>query len=573
MIKLFRYLKKYAWLIVVTVALIFGQCMADLTLPDLMSDIINNGVLKKDVPYIWQIGWQMLLVALGSMAAAVLAGFLASRIGTGYARDLRSKVFNKVEGFSIAQFDGFSTASLITRSTNDIQQLGMFVVMMLRIMVSAPITMIGGIIKGSAKSSKLTWILAVSIPVILIVVGIVIRLATKYFKQMQVRLDHMNLVLREGLTGVRVIRAFGRDDRQAERFKEANVELNEVSLRVQRLMGTMMPTMMLIMSLTQLGIVWFAGPLINSGEMDLGGLMAFIQYAIQILFSFLMFSFIFIMLPRAAASGLRVLEVLESESALKDPEKPVSPEKSGTVVFDNVTFAYPGAEQPTLENISFTADRGETVAIIGGTGSGKSTIGGLLMRFFDVSGGKVLVDGVDVREMNQSDLHSRIGFVPQTAKLVTGTIMDNIKFGNPDVTDEQAEAAAKTAQAEEFITGREDGMNAEITQSGTNLSGGQKQRVSIARAIAKKPEIFIFDDSFSALDFKTDAMLREALKKDTDGATVIVIAQRINTIMNADRILVLNEGQIAGIGTHEQLMKSCDIYREIASSQLAKEVG
>lgn len=573
MIKLFKYLKKYAWMIVVTVVLIFAQCMADLTLPDLMSDIINNGVLKEDVPYIWQIGWKMLLVALGSMAAAVTAGYLASRIGTGYARDLRSKVFSKVENFSIAQFDSFSTASLITRSTNDIQQIGMFVVMMLRIMVSAPITMIGGIIKGSAKSSRLTWILAVSIPVILIIVTVVIRLTTTYFKKMQERLDGMNLVLREGLTGVRVIRAFGRDDRQAERFQKANRDLTDISLKAQRVMGIMMPTMMLIMSITQLGIVWFAGPLIDSGEMDLGGMMAFIQYAIQILFSFLLFGFIFMMLPRAAASGTRIWEVLSSENALSDPEHPVSPEKTGTVVFDNVTFAYPGAEQPTLEAISFTANRGETVAIIGGTGSGKSTVGGLLMRFFDVSEGRVLVDGVDVREMTQADLHSRIGFVPQTAKLVTGTIMDNIKFGNPDVTDEQAIAAAKTAQAEEFISGREDGMDAEITQSGTNLSGGQKQRISIARAIAKKPEIFIFDDSFSALDFKTDAMLREALKKDTGDATVIVIAQRINTIMNADRILVLNEGRIAGIGTHEELMKNCDIYREIASSQLAKEVG
>lgn len=573
MIKLFRYLKKYAWMIVVTIVLIFAQCMADLTLPDMMSEIINNGVLKKDVPHIWQIGWQMLLVALGSMAAAILAGYLASRIGVGYARDLRSKVFNKVEGFSIAQFDSFSTASLITRSTNDIQQLGMFVVMMLRIMVSAPITMIGGIIKGSAKSTKLTWILAVSIPAILIIVTVIIRLTTKYFKQMQERLDRMNLVLREGLTGVRVIRAFGRDDRQAERFQKANFELTDISLKAQRVMGIMMPAMSLIMSVTQLGIVWFAGPLIDSGEMDLGGMMAFIQYVIQILFSFLLFGFIFLMLPRAAASGSRIWEVLSSESKLSDPEHPVSPEKTGAVVFDKVSFAYPGAEQPTLESISFTANRGETVAIIGGTGSGKSTVAGLLMRFFDVSGGKVLIDGVDVREMTQADLHSRIGFVPQTAKLVTGTIMDNIKFGNPDVTDEQAAAAAKTAQAEEFISSREDGMNAEITQSGTNLSGGQKQRISIARAIAKKPEIFIFDDSFSALDFKTDAMLREALKKDTDDATVIVIAQRINTIMNADRILVLNEGQIAGIGTHEELMKSCDIYREIASSQLAKEVG
>ncbi len=572
MIKLFRYLKKYTWMIVVTVVLIFAQCMADLTLPDLMSDIINNGVLKENVPYIWEIGWQMLLVALGSMTAAITAAFLASRIGTGYARDLRSEVFQKVEGFSIAEFDSFSTASLITRSTNDIQQLGMFVVMMLRIMVSAPITMIGGILKGSAKSSRLTWILAVSIPVILILVAIVIRLTTKYFKQLQERLDRMNLVLREGLTGVRVIRAFGRDDRQADRFEDANRKLTDISLKAQRVMGIMMPTMMLVMNMTQLGIVWFAGPLIDAGEMDLGGLMAFIQYAIQILFSFLLFGFIFMMLPRAAASAARIREVLDSKSAIGDPEHPVSPEKSGAVVFENVTFAYPGAEQPTLENISFNAKRGETVAIIGGTGSGKSTIAGLLMRFFDVSGGRVLVDGTDVREMTQTDLHDRIGYVPQTAKLITGTISDNIKFGNPEVTDEQTAAAAKTAQAEEFITGREDGMNAEITQSGTNLSGGQKQRISIARAIAKKPGIFIFDDSFSALDFKTDAMLRAALKKDTGGATVIVIAQRINTIMNADRILVLNEGKVAGIGTHEELLKSCDIYREIASSQLANEV-
>jgi len=573
MIKLFRYLKKYAWMIIVTVVLIFAQCMADLTLPDLMSDIINNGVMMEDVPYIWQIGWKMLLVALGSMAAAVTAGYLASRVGIGYARDLRSMVFNKVEGFSLAQFNSFSTASLITRSTNDIQQIGLFVVMMLRIMVSAPITMIGGIIKGSAKSSQLTWILAISIPLILVTVTLIIKFTTKYFKQMQDRLDGLNLVLREGLTGVRVIRAFGRDDRQTGRFEKANLELTDVSLKAQRIIGIMMPTMTLLMSMTQLGIVWFAGPLINSGEMDLGDMMAFIQYAIQILFAFLMFGFIFMMLPRAAASGTRIWEVLTSENTLNDPKDPVSPEKAGTVVFDNVSFSYPGAEQPTLSDISFVANRGETVAIIGGTGSGKSTIGGLLMRFFDVSGGQVLVDGTDVREMMQADLHSRIGYVPQTAKLVTGTIADNIKFGNPDVNDEQAEAAAKTAQAEEFITDREDGMNAEITQSGTNLSGGQKQRISIARAIAKKPEIFIFDDSFSALDFKTDAMLREALKKDTGDTTVIVIAQRINTIMNADRILVLNEGRLAGIGTHEELIKSCEIYREIASSQLAKEVG
>ncbi len=566
-----RYLKPYTLWIVIAVVLIAAQCITQLLLPDLMSNIIDKGVLQGDTNEILSTGATMLLVSLAGMVCSIAVSFFAARIGSGFGRDLRSRVFSKVESFSVSQFDEFSTASLITRSTNDITQVSNFTIMLIRIVIAAPMTLIGGLIMGGGKSGGLTWILLAVMPILGVSVGLILTFCTKLFKLMQKKLDRLNLVMREGLTGVRVIRAFDRDARQGERFNEANKSLTDTATKAHRIMSTMFPLMTLLMSLTQLAIVWFSGEKIDAGAMSLGDMMAYIQYAVQILSAFVMFGMIFMQAPRASASGARIAEVLDSDPDMRDPLKPVSPERLGTVSFENVTFRYPGAEQPTLQELNFSIGRGQTLAVIGGTGSGKSTIANLVLRFFDPSEGSVRVDGVDLRDMTQSDLRARIGYVSQTAKLLTGSVMDNIRFGSGDISDEEAEQAARTAQAYNFITRREGGFEAEVAQSGANLSGGQKQRVSIARAIARKPEILIFDDSFSALDFRTDANLRAALKTDVAGTTIVVIAQRINTIVDADRILVLDEGRVVGDGTHAQLLKNCAIYREIAESQLGKE--
>ncbi|MCE5170328.1 ABC transporter ATP-binding protein/permease [Paenibacillus profundus] len=572
MMKLFRFLRPYRIPIGFVLALVFVQSLSDLYLPTLMSDIVDTGIVQGDTPYILRIGGFMLLVAAGGMICSIGASYLSSKVAAGFGRLLRGKVFAHVENFSLQEFDKIGTASLITRTTNDITQLQQVLIMILRMMVSAPMMCIGGIIMAVSKDAKLTLVLAVAIPLLALAIFAVASKGIPLFKAMQVKLDKLNLVLREGLTGIRVIRSFNRIDHEKERFNEANQDLTNTAVKVNRIMASLMPLMMLAMNFSTIAIIWFGSIRIDNGHMQVGSLMAFIQYAMQIMFSLIMVSIIFVMIPRASASAARINEVLNMQSDIKDAAQVKQANRErGYIEFNDVTFSYPGAEQPAISNISFSASPGETTAIIGGTGSGKSTLLSLIPRFYDVDSGSIMVNGVDVREMAQQDVRSKIGFVPQKAVLFTGTINDNICYGKQDATDEEIRHAANIAQATEFISAMQDGFDSEIAQGGSNVSGGQKQRLSIARALVRRPEIYVFDDSFSALDFKTDAKLRAALKEETTESTVLLVAQRVSTVMDADRIIVLDEGRIAGIGTHRQLMDSCSVYREIVSSQLSEE--
>lgn len=572
MIKLMRYLKPYSSSIAVLMFLVLLQCISELYLPTLMADIVDKGIVTGDVPYIWRIGGFMLLVALGGAACAIITSYLSAKIGVGYARDLRSRVFGHVENYSLREFDTIGTASLITRSTNDITQVQTVWIMILRMMVMAPMMCIGGIIMALSKDVGLSWIIVVVIPVLLSAIFLIASRAMPYFKVMQKKIDKINLVLREGLTGIRVIRAFNREPREKKRFDEANHDLTDTAIRINKIMAYMMPVMMIVMNMTSIAIIWFGGRRIDGGEMMVGDLMAFLQYVMQIMFSLIMVSMMFVLIPRGSVSAVRINEVLDMRSEIVDPtESQPAGSKKGFVEFQDVTFSFPGAEQPAIRNITFSAKPGETTAIIGGTGSGKSTLINLLPRFYDIDSGAILVDGVDVREMSQQKLREKIGYVPQKAVLFTGTIADNIRYGKEDATDEEVRQAAETAQATDFVTEMADGFESMIAQGGTNVSGGQKQRLSIARALVRRPEIYLFDDSFSALDFKTDAKLRKALKQETAEATVLIVAQRVSTVMDADRIIVLEEGQIAGIGTHKELLATCEVYREIVSSQLSEE--
>jgi ATP-binding cassette subfamily B multidrug efflux pump len=463
-------------------------------------------------------------------------------------------------------------ASLITRTTNDITQVQQVLIMMMRMLISAPMMAIGGIIMAVSRDATLSLVLVVVIPVLLAVIFIIASKGLPLFKVMQVKLDKLNLVLRENLTGIRVIRAFNRLDYEKERFTEANSDLTSTAIKVNIIMAVMMPVMMLVMNFTTIAIVWFGGIRIDYGYMQVGDMMAFIQYATQIMFSLIMVSFMFVMIPRAEASAVRINEVLNTQPDITDPKEVKSGAgKRGYVEFNNVTFSYPGAEKSVIRNISFSLSPGEVTAIIGGTGSGKSTLISLIPRFYDIDSGSILVDGVDVRMMTQESLRAKIGYVPQKAVLFTGTITDNIRYGKEDATEEEVKHVAEIAQATEFISNMEDGFDSIISQGGTNISGGQKQRLSIARALVRKPEIYIFDDSFSALDFKTDARLRNALRKETENSTVLIVAQRVSTVMDANQIIVLDNGEIIGIGTHKELINSCKVYREIVSSQLSEE--
>jgi ATP-binding cassette subfamily B protein len=489
-----------------------------------------------------------------------------------FGRDLRNMVFSHVEGFSLHEFDIIGTPSLITRTTNDITQVQMFTMMLMRMIIMSPIMAVGGVIMALQKDAKLTWVLAVVIPVIAAVVALTATRAMPMFRAIQARIDRINLVLREGLSGVRVIRAFNRVEHETRRFDAANRDLTAMSIRVNKLMALMMPTMMFLMNLTTIAIVWFGAQRIDMGEMQVGSLMAFIQYAIQILFSLLMLSFLFIMLPRASASSVRINEVLALSPGIRDAQDArTAGEERGHIEFRNVTFAYPGAEEPAVRDISFNAKPGEVTAIIGGTGSGKSTLVNLVPRFYDVASGSIRVDDVDIREMPQEALRGKLGFVPQKAVLFNDTIANNIRYGREGATDEEVAHAAETAQALQFILSMPEGFQSVIAQGGMNLSGGQKQRIAIARALVRRPEIYIFDDTFSALDFKTDSQLRAALRQETAEATVIIVAQRVNTVMDADRIIVLDDGRVVGAGTHRELMRASDVYREIVSSQLSEE--
>ena len=523
--------------------------------------------------YLLRTGLLMLGLALIGMIAAVCVTFLAARVAAALGHDLRDAVYRKVIGFSSGEYSRFSTASLITRSTNDIQQVQTMMTMLFRIACFAPIMGIGGILKALQTNVSMSWIIALAVGVILLVIMLLFVIAMPRFKKLQVLIDRMNLVTRELLTGIMVTRAFSREKHEEERFEKANHDLMKTNLFVNRCMTFMMPIIMLIMNCVSLLIVYFGSHAIDAGNMQVGDMMAFIQYAMQIIMSFLMLTMLSIMLPRASVSAGRISEVLETETLIHDPEKPSVPAETekGTVSFEHVSFAYPDAEENVLTDIHFTAKKGETVAIIGSTGSGKSTLVNLIPRFYDVTEGTVRIDGVDVRQMTQKDVRDRLGYVPQKGVLFSGTIDSNIRFGRPEAPTEEVERAARIAQAEEFILAKPEGYQSPIAQGGTNVSGGQKQRLSIARAIEKNPEILIFDDSFSALDYKTDVAVGKALKEATADTTTIIVAQRISTILHADKIIVLDEGRMAGIGTHKELMKNCEVYQQIAKSQLSEE--
>ena len=527
---------------------------------------------KIQTGYMLRTGGKMLALAAVGMIVSMIVGFLASKVGASTGRDLRGKVFRKVVEFSNGEFDKFSTASLITRSTNDIQQIQMLTVMILRMVLYAPIMGIGGVFKVFHTNVSMSWIIGLAVVLIAMVVMVLFVVAMPKFKILQNLVDRLNLVTREILTGLPVIRAFSTEKHEEERFDQANKDLTKTNLFVNRAMTFMMPTMMLIMNAISILIVWVGANGINDGQMQVGDMMAFIQYTMQIIMAFLMICMISIMLPRAAVSATRVDEVLTSTTLINDPKQPKHlKEGKGMVEFNHVSFRYPGAEEDVLHDISFTAKPGETTAIIGSTGSGKSTMVNLIPRFYDVTEGKITIDGEDIRNVTQHELRDQLGYVPQKGVLFSGTIASNILYGNPDGSEETMMEAAKVAQAAEFIEEKPKCYDSRISQGGGNVSGGQKQRLSIARAIAKDPKIFIFDDSFSALDYKTDVTLRKALKEHTVNSTVIIVAQRISTILHADQIIVLDEGKVVGIGTHKELLKNCDVYYQIAASQLSEK--
>ncbi len=536
-------------------------------------EALGEDIDELQMKYIGEAGLKMILMALLIMAASISVVFLSAKVAASLGHDIRGDIYRKVIGFSSNEYNKFSTASLITRSTNDVQQVQMTMAMMFRIVLYAPIIGIGGVLRVLETDSSMTWILGVGVVLILVIIGLLFSIAMPRFTKLQTLIDRLNLVTREILTGIPVIRAFSREKHEEDRFEDANKVLTKTNLFVNRCMTFMMPSMMLIMNGISVLIVYNGSYAVDAGNMQVGDMMAFIQYAMQIIMAFLMITAMSIMLPRANVAAMRIVEILETENSLKEPEAPVHPseEIKGTVEFDHVSFAYPDAGENVLTDISFKAEKGQTLAVIGSTGSGKSSLINLIPRFYDVIQGCVKVDGVDVRSMSQKDLRDRLGYVPQKGVLFSGTIDSNIRYGKTDISEEQVKKAAMVAQAQDFIEEKPHGYESPVAQGGTNVSGGQKQRLSIARAVAKDPEIFIFDDSFSALDFKTDKALRKALKEHTKNATTIIVAQRISTILNADQILVLDDGKMAGLGTHRELMKNCEVYRQIAMSQLSEE--
>ena len=573
MLKIAKHLKPYLWQIAAIFALVYIQVMADLALPDYMSRIINEGIVQGDTGAILQIGLQMLGIALGGSACAIGVGYFAARVGSGFGCDLRGRLYKKVMSFSLGEIDRFSTASLITRTSTDVNQVQMVLMMLLRMVLSAPIMGVGAVIKAWNKEPSMTWIIAVAVALMVTLVAVLFTITMPRFKKLQQLIDRLALVTRERLSGMRVIRAFTADRAAEAKFDVANGELTRANLFVNRMMSLMQPAMMLIMNFVSLGIIWIGAQYVGDGALQIGDMMAFMQYAMQVIMAFLMVSVTFIIVPRASVAAGRIAEVLAVEPSIKEPESPRAPrpDKRGTVEFRDVRFRYPGGDGDVLQGISFTALPGKTTAIVGSTGSGKTSILNLIPRLYDVTGGEVLLDGVDVRELSADSLRAAIGFVPQRAGLFSGTVASNIAFGAPNATREEICAAAAVAQAEAFIDSLELGYDSPISQGGVNVSGGQKQRLSIARALAVKPEVLIFDDSFSALDFRTDAMLRKALREKTAGTTVIVVAQRVGTILDADLILVLDEGRIVGRGTHRELLEGCPVYAEIALSQLSRE--
>jgi len=572
MIRLLRArLRPYWRQIVVVLVLLLVQALANLYLPTLNADIINNGVVTGDTAYIMKTGGLMLLVTLAFVLAAIVAVYWGSKVAMAFGRDVRGALFRRVESFSQAEVNHFGTPSLITRTTNDVQQVQMVVLMMLNVVISAPIMSIGGIIMALRLNVPLSAVILVAIPVMAVFIGLVLRSALPLFRSMQAKIDRINQVTREMLSGVRVIRAFDRTPYEEQRFDAANDDLTTTTLKVNRLFALMIPTLTAILNLSTVAIMWFGSIQVADHGMPIGDLTAFLTYIVQILLAVLMATIMFVMVPRAAASAERIQEVLDAEPTVVDPDEPAAGVPArGSVEFQDVEFRYPGAEDPVLSGITFTAGPGEVTAIVGSTGSGKTTLISLIPRFYDVTGGRVLVDGVDVRDMAQQDLWSRIGLVPQKAFLFSGTVASNLRHGDEKAADEELWRYLEVAQGREFVAEMPEELEAPVSQGGANVSGGQRQRLAIARALAKQAKIHIFDDSFSALDFATDARLRAALKRETVDATVIIVAQRVGTIMHADRIIVLEDGAIAGMGTHDALLRTSETYREIVASQLGE---
>ncbi len=572
LIQLLRtYLKPYAREVVIVGALVLVQSIANLYLPNLNADIINNGVAKGDVGYIWRTGAVMLGITLVLGVLAVAGVYWASLASMGVGRDLRGAVFGRVQSFSAREIHRFGTPSLITRNTNDVQQIQLFLQIALTMMVSAPIMAVGGVIMALREDVRLSALLIIVIPILAAIVTFMFVNAVPLFRSMQVKIDRINQVLREQIMGVRVIRAFIRADFESRRFEEANYDLTSTALRVNRIFVLAFPAVMAVMNLTTVAILWFGGHLVDSGGMPIGNLTAFLMYIMQILMSLMMAIAMVILVPRAEASAARLQEVVATTPSIEDPEKAVSPPTlTGAIDFESVTFGYPGGEKPVLRDLTFELRPGQTTAVIGGTGSGKTTLLNLIPRFFDVSEGNLSIDGVDVRDQSLEQVWSRIGLVPQRAYLFGGTVASNLRFGKEDATDEDLWHALEVAQSRDFVEAMPGGLAAPIDQGGTNVSGGERQRLAIARALVKRPSIYLFDDCFSALDAGTDARLRAALRSDTRNATVLIVAQRVSTIMHADRIIVLDEGRIVGIGKHDELMASCEPYREIVDSQLGE---
>ncbi len=566
------YYRKYIPLIILILIFLFGQAMCELALPGYMSDIINNGIVKQDMDYIRNTGLIMIGVSAATVMFSLAGSLLAARTAAKSSRDIRHALFGKVTSFSAAELEDFSTASLITRSTNDVQMVQQATVMILRLACFAPIMGIGAVIRALNTSLSLSWTIGLALLVILCIMAMSFFLVLPKFQVLQKKLDRLNLIMKERLSGILVIRAFNTQSMEEGRFDDANIQLTKINMFVNKAMSFMMPSLMFVMNAVSILIIWAGAHLVEAQELMIGDMLAYLQYAMHVIMSFLFITMMFIMIPRAAVSAQRIGEVLKVEPAIEDPDDPVVLDScKGLVTFSNVSFAYPDAEEKTLENISFTAEPGKTTAIIGGTGSGKSTLISLIPRFYDVTEGAVLLDGIDIRHITQHDLREHIGYVPQKGLLFSGTIATNMEYGLENATIEEMTEAAETAQAMDFIKAKEHGFDEEVSQGGTNVSGGQKQRLSIARALVKKPEVYIFDDSFSALDFQTDKALRNALKEKVGKSTIIIVAQRINTIMDADQIIVLDDGKLAGKGTHDQLMKSCSVYKEIALSQLSEE--
>ncbi len=572
MLKIMKYLKPYKMPISVVVVLTFMQILSQLYLPMLMANIVDKGVIGQDLSFILKTGLVMLVFSIIVSICMIAARLFASRIAVGFARDLRKDIFTSVEEFSLHEFDQIGTSSLITRSTNDVTQIQNVMVMLLTMFIMAPLTAIGGIVMAVQTDIGLSWVILVAIVTLGGFMGLIASKGVPMFKLFQTKLDKINLVLRESLSGIRIIRAFNRENYEDKRFDESNKDLADTSVKVYRIMSALMPLFMVVMNITTVAIIWFGAERVDLEKMQIGQMMAFQQYAMQIMFSLIMAAMMFVMIPRASASVDRIFEILNMKHEIIDPQSPISADsQKGYVEFKDVGFIYEGAQQPVLENITFSAKPGQVTAIIGSTGCGKTTLVNLIPRFYDATHGQVLVDGVDVKKQGRKELRAKTGLVPQKANLFAGTIRHNIEFGKNEATDDQILKAIETAQAKEFIDELENGFETNVEQGGANFSGGQKQRLSIARALVRQPEVYIFDDSFSALDFKTDSQLRKALSKETESATVFIVAQRVSTVRNADQIIVMDQGKIVGLGVHSDLIKTCDVYKEIVSSQLSDE--